>query len=642
MILTTVFAQGFRCFGVRNPLELDLRPGINVLVGENDAGKTAVVDAIRLALGARSEEFARLTDDDFHLGPDGRVAELVVRCTLDDLDDAELRRFLEWCVIEDRRPRLHIHVSGRMRTSRTGSRRVWCDHRAGRAGDGPAIDGVLREYLRVAYLRPLRDAERQLRAGKRSRLSQILGALPQMQTQGDADVAGEGTGPKTLGTLLHETHKGIRENPAISAIEDRLNADYLRTLLFEDDALVGRLGIGADMTLMQILERLELVLDAPGTVDERVPRGLGINNLLFMAAELLLLQSADDQMPTLVIEEPEAHLHPQLQARFMQMLEGRLAATPKPQVILTTHSPLLAASADLESMVLCKGAELYSLRSGVTKLEASDYAFLRRFLDSTKANLFFARGVLVVEGDAENLLLPVLAEKLGRSLAGRGVSIVKVGHTGLFRYSRIFQRTDLRTLPIPVACIGDRDIPPAEARGLDGDRPKKVETDYTNDDIAKKEATLRRDEGGPVRVFIAKHWTLEYDIAMCGMAVELHQATALAARGDGDETKEDDDAKRKAARVALLASRRSEVEAWRTSGQSDAQIACRVFKPLYCGDVSKAQVAEQLAALLDALPPKDVVDRVPKYLVDAIAYVTTSVRGLAATEDVHPGTADAP
>ena len=563
VLLTEIIAEGFRCFGPANPLRLELRAGINVLVGENDSGKTAVVDAVRLALGARSEDFVRLTEDDFHVSGDGRVDQLVVRCTLDDLVDEEQWRFLEWCVIEDGRPRLHVHVTGRMQSTRGGGRRVFCEHRAGQDGDGPAIDGALREYLRVAYLRPLRDAERQLRPGRRSRLSQILGALPQLDKQGEPARADQ---PPTLASVLEAADEGIRANPAITEVETRINDDYLRRLLFDDEQLAAKLGIGADMTLTQVLERLELVLDTRGSQGEYVPRGLGINNILFMAAELLLFQSADDQMPTLVIEEPEAHLHPQLQVRFMRMLEDRLAAKQSPQVILTTHSPLLAAGANLDSMVLCKGGGLYPLRRGLTGLDDSDYDFLRRFLDSTKANLLFARGVLVVEGDAENLLLPVLAEKLGRSLSARGVSIVKVGHVGLFRYSRIFQRNDGSMIPIPVACVGDRDIPPKEAKGLGGaERPKKTEDDFSPEEIAKKELRLRRDEGAPVRVFIAEHWTLEYDLAVSGMAVELHQATALANANPDEE------------RQAILTGKRAEVEPWQASGLSNAEIACRVY-----------------------------------------------------------------
>ena len=97
----------------------------------------------------------------------------------------------------------------------------------------------------------------------------------------------------------------------------------------------------------------------------------------------------------------------------------------------------------------------------LTELEPSDYRFLKRFLDVTKSNLFFARGVMIVEGDAENILLPTLAKLLGRDFTENGVSIVNVGGVGLRRYARIFRRKGVRPedehlqFSVPVACVTD-------------------------------------------------------------------------------------------------------------------------------------------------------------------------------------------
>src|SRR6266852_168063 len=86
-----------------------------------------------------------------------------------------------------------------------------------------------------------------------------------------------------------------------------------------------------------------------------------------------------------------------------------------------------------------QGARGYSMAEGQTKLTKSDYRFLQRFLDVTKANLFFARGVVIVEGDAENILLPVIARLIGRDFEEYGVSVVDVGVVGLSRSGRIFR-----------------------------------------------------------------------------------------------------------------------------------------------------------------------------------------------------------
>lgn len=135
-----------------------------------------------------------------------------------------------------------------------------------------------------------------------------------------------------------------------------------------DDRLVATLDLGAGGSFDQILERFELYLNAKAGT-QRIQRGLGYNNLLFMAAELLLLQSHPDQVPFLLIEEPEAHLHPQHQTLFMEVLAAR-AAKPDPdkgethqqvQVLLTTHSPQLAAGAELETMTMIVGHRAFPL-----------------------------------------------------------------------------------------------------------------------------------------------------------------------------------------------------------------------------------------------------------------------------------------
>jgi putative ATP-dependent endonuclease of OLD family len=186
-----------------------------------------------------------------------------------------------------------------------------------------------------------------------------------------------------------------------------------------------------NVRLRQLLEKLDLVLDGAGKL------GLGSDNLLFMACELLLLAQEDEGNKLLLIEEPEAHLHAQRQLRVMKSLQDQ-AKEEGIQIIITTHSPNLASAIKLVSIVVIRNGRAFPMAEGETDLESSDYRFLERFLDVTKANLFSARGVLIVEGDAENILLPTLANLLGRDFTEHGVSIVNVGGVGLRRFARIF------------------------------------------------------------------------------------------------------------------------------------------------------------------------------------------------------------
>ena len=618
MFISEIYASGFRCFGAMRPLNLQLSPGLNILVGPNDAGKSAIIDAARYVLWTRGDDYIRPDEHDFYVADDGtRGCDFVVRCTFDDLSPDEEARFLEWCTNEKGKLRLHVCMRGTRRISPGGGSIISSQHRAGAEGEGLSLDGDLREYLKATYLKPLRDAEREMRAGRRSRLSRILGAMPMMGAQSKPAPLGADA---TLHDTLTAADVAVRGNPAVGNVASSVNSDFLDKLSFVDDRLVATLDLGAGGSFDQILERFELYLNAKVGA-ARVQRGLGYNNLLFMAAELLLLQSHPDQVPFLLIEEPEAHLHPQHQTLFMEVLAAR-ATKPdatkgethqQVQVLLTTHSPQLAAGAELETMTMIVDHRAFPLGAAHTRLEADDYEFLRRFLDATKANLFFARALIVVEGDGEHLLLPAIAEKLGRPLSSHGVSIVNVGHRGLFRYSRILQRKEGAAIPVPVALIPDRDIPPREAKGLVGKR--KAEDELKPEEIATRLKTLKRDIGDPVDAFIADCWTLEFDLALQPeLAQGVHQAVQLAKTSS-----------RKPERLAKIVERANETYAgWVEAGLSATEIAVKIYQPVHDKEASKAEVAEQLAAILRKRTdtPEQMGECLPPYLVRAIEYVT--------------------
>ena len=632
MYISQIYASGFRCFGIESTLSLKLRRGLNILVGANDSGKTAVIDASRFVLWTRGDDFSRLEPADFHVKPDGnRVTELLLRCTFDDLLPDEEARFLEWCSNEAGTLRLHVCLRATLREAYGGGDSVVTQYRAGQNADGLPLDGDLREYLKSTYLRPLRDAERELRSGRRSRLSRILGALPVMTNQANPAEHGE---PATLRDAMTDADTNIENNPGVQKVRHAVNTTYLDDLSFSGDPLQATLGLGAKGSFEQLLERLELYLNPPPGQPQRLNRGLGYNNLLFMAAELLLLQSHPEQLPFLLIEEPEVHLHPQHQTLFMHVLEQRAAPIPngdtgqQVQVLLSTHSPQLAASADLDSIVMIIGHKAYPLGKGHTKLNGDDYSFLRRFLDATKANLFFARGLVIVEGDAENILLPALAKKMDKSFGKHGVSIVNVGHRGLFRYSRILQRADNTLMPVPVALMPDRDIPPDCAEELVGER--QTESKYNQAAKTAHMEKLTKHDGGCVRTFPSERWTLEFDLArQPAFSVLVHQAVQIV-KGRTDEL-----------HCEVTEAAKAEVEAWQTDEELTVDdIAVRIFEPLYKKQASKTEVAEQLAALIADLPDNanQFKTRLPTYIVQAIEYATNSDEGLASLEPTRPAT----
>ena len=183
--------------------------------------------------------------------------------------------------------------------------------------------------------------------------------------------------------------------------------------------------------------------------------GLGTLNLLCIAAEMLLLNNQKKGLKLALVEELEAHLHPQYQLRLIEYISSH---HKNEQFILTTHSITLASKIKLANLIVLKESEAFPMSSEYTMMKPADYNFLERFLDATKANLFFAKGLIMVEGDAENLLIPAIAQLIGRNLYEYGVSVVNVGSTAYKRYISIFKRKDGKAFKMPIAIVSDLDI----------------------------------------------------------------------------------------------------------------------------------------------------------------------------------------
>ncbi|NYT78804.1 AAA family ATPase [Alcaligenaceae bacterium] len=371
-------------------------------------------------------------------------------------------------------------------------------------------------------------------------------------------------------------------------------------------------------------------------------RGLGSNNLLFMACELLLLAAESDGFPLLLIEEPEAHLHPQRQLRLMAFLQAQAAKERADgqhiQIIVTTHSPSIASDLCLDNLVLIERGRGFPLRKGATKLDNSDYSFLERFLDATKSNLFFARGVMIVEGDAENILMPVFARLLNRNFAEYGVSVVNVGGVGLGRYARIFMRTNPMEdgiVSVPVACVTDLDVMPDCAPEIvkkvkpgeeipkrpPSRRQWRVKGEFSSTELAKRrQSRIDKASGQNVRTFVADEWTLEYDLAFSGLAKEVWEAAVLALADErihnGTMTR-DNAVKERAAEFAALSELGAEV------------LGSHVYAKFEADGASKAIGAQYLADLLEKAFEKGTLNadglcsKLPDYVLDAIGYVTS-------------------
>jgi putative ATP-dependent endonuclease of OLD family len=660
MYVSSIEIQNFRCFGEGGQgFRMRLRPGLTALVGENDAGKTAVIDALRFALGTADQEWYRLDDTDFHEGEATREIRIV--CKFEKLGPADKMAFVEYLTYGANagdEPVLYVNWTARdTGKSLKGRPYPRVDVRSGKNGDGPIFAAEVRDLLRATYLRPLRDAEQALSAGRGSRLAQILRHSPLVKEGGsdnydpEASISGQELSILGISKLLDhllETQKGV------SGTRDEVNK-HLKSFSLRDDPLNSRIR-ASGTTASDEVRRRELLEKLDLTLEDKGKPGFGSNNLLFMACELLLLGQDDEGNKMLLIEEPEAHLHPQRQLRAMRYLQDQASKTDI-QIIITTHSPNLASAISLSNLVMIHRGRAFSMAEGDTKLSPSDYRFLERFLDVTKANLFFARGVMIVEGDAENILLPTLAKILGRDFTGHGVSIVNVGGVGLRRYARIFKRADEEsngTLEVPVACLTDMDVMPDCAPTIIGKvkneeewpagRRWKAGKDFAPEELAARRKALEdKASGQRVKTFVSDEWTLEYDLALGqrdedgafngGLAEDVFVAACLADKDDAINVAATQYQRIRAAvkvgETALWEFNELREHAAEKDGSSpDEVLASRVYARLVKDGISKPVAAQYLAGRLErkwqkgTLTPSDLRAQLPRYIVNAIDYVT--------------------
>lgn len=623
-----LFGLKIRNFRKIQRMDLHFNKGVNLLVGENDAGKSCIIDAIRLVTGAHGNDYFRVNQEDFYTDGQNRTAELTIVCEFRGLSTPETAAFLEWASIDEEGYFLKLTLTARRRDKGNSLFEVLYDLKAGEDEESGSINAEAKGLLKVTYLKPLRDAAYELAPRRGSRLSQILGAYEIFQQDANTN--------HPLVDAMNKANAEISEyfeDKEGKIVSDTINYTYLQEISLKNNPLSAKFEISGS-ELGRILEKLELI--GFSNIDES-NIGLGSNNLLFIAAEMLLLKKDSNYagLKLSLIEEIEAHIHPQSQINLIDFL-NRHCAELEFQNIISTHSNSLASKIDLNNLIICKNGQGFSLDYTKTMLKKEDYRFLSRFLDDTKANLFFAHGVLMVEGDAENLILPTFAEKIDLPLHKYGISIVNVGSTALMRYSRIFQRKDGYGMGIKIACITDRDIPPKAAADysyevkrrksgqleqvslISDDR--KTESDYdqtTLANIIKKKKDKYR--GGDVEVFMGETWTLEYELARSVLSHLIHRAIQIAiliGDGSGDFGF--------AEYIRVMRYCCLERDTWKATGKSSEEIAVAIYAPLERKLASKAVTAQVFSALLK----RDKTDRISivrdpylKYLVDAVKHV---------------------
>lgn len=467
MHISKIKIHGFRCFNSEGAsIEIDRR--LNAFIGLNSSGKTAALEALRKLFGITNAE-RNISKQDFHVaceeGDEVRERSLSIEARL-DFDESEtdaIPHFFSSMVVdaEGENPYIRVLLES-----------IWTKNDLAEEGDidtklyfinvpesedstdesKHAFPKHLRGLIQAFYVPAIRRPSEQMRYISGSILYRVLSSMK------FSDEFKENYLTKI--TELNSLFQSIDEFSTIESTLSDIWSEFHKDERYKDVSL----SFGTS-EIESILQKLEIPfrsteIDRPYQIDEL---GEGYRSLFYFTLVCTLLkieEEIDDEervkplLTILAIEEPENHIAPQLLGRVIKVLTS-ISKQDKAQVFLSSHTPAIIKRLDPESIFHFRINEDYATEINKIYLPKGDEDAYKYVKEAVKnyPEIYFARLVVIGEGDSEHLIFNRLMEVYDKDFDDNIISFAPLGHRFVNHIWKL-----LSSIHVPYITLLDLDV----------------------------------------------------------------------------------------------------------------------------------------------------------------------------------------
>lgn len=501
MYISNIQINNFRNFKSK---EIVFNDGVNVIIGHNNAGKTNLIKALSLVIN--NERPKRLDIDDFNKnitlatlkavppkisisikikkGAEETPDDLVTIANwLTKLDSAyEALLTYEFFLPEKKHEEYTKALSEITDETPDALNKAWniLKHDfiryyifkiwGGEITNQIIADSDSLQKFDFQFLDAIRDVERDMLTGRNTLLREVFDFFMDYEIKIDDGKTSE---KKHSEIKVRKKSFSKKSDVLVEDLSNRIEAGKQEILSYAKKTgasfnnakpnFEGSISENEMYSVLKLIVEYESGIKIPATHN-----GLGYNNLIFMSLLLAKMQVNADVdyldnnakvFTTLAIEEPEAHLHPAMQYKFLKFLNENKKEKKVRQIFVTTHSTHITSAVSLDE-IICLHNEKGETSIGYPKKvfpAEKNKKYVQRFLDSTKSDMLFAQNILFVEGMAEQLLMSIFAKYIDKSLEDNHTAVINVGGRYFEHFLYLFDTLNKHTIPKKIACITDRD-----------------------------------------------------------------------------------------------------------------------------------------------------------------------------------------